>query len=379
MDVLVLIMKGVVVKRILILPLIIFALVFGISAEENGFPTIAIMNVAATNTSEVKSQVIYEYIVDVINRADRFIVVERSALQAAIKEMEISASGLIDDSTAAQIGKLAGAELILISNLIVDDGITYLSTRIVSVETGQVSDTAMLQKETDEYIASLANRTISQLLGEPEEKQEAVEEKDNDTLVAEKVKEEPEKIEKSEEPKQEPLSDSVFNDSRLSFSIGAIGIIPVLDDAEIFDFGYGLVADFNYKILNFGKSSLLAGVGTGLFLDKASEEKGVIFPYNLLSIPLSINAKYKLTFGKLYLAVKIAAGGTFNMFMYTDIAPNEETTVMAINPAVFPGLSFGYNLNDKLGLALFCDWSMIFFTELPYTALNAGLAVDINL
>ena len=42
--------------------------------------------------------------------------------------------------TKQEIGKLAGAEFILISNLIVDDGITYLSARIVAVETGQVNN-----------------------------------------------------------------------------------------------------------------------------------------------------------------------------------------------------------------------------------------------
>jgi len=183
--------KGDVVKRILIFSILIFTVIFGISAEADKFPTIAIMDVAATNTSEVKSQVIYEYIVDVINRADRYTIVERSALQAALKEMEISTSGMVDDSTAAAIGKLAGAKFILISNLIVDDGITYLAARIVSVETGQVSETAMLQKEEEEYIASLASRTISQLLGASEEKPEEIEEKVGTEVAEVKTKEKP--------------------------------------------------------------------------------------------------------------------------------------------------------------------------------------------
>ena len=99
-------------KKFLFLSFLIFAISFSVIAE--GKPTIAIMEVSATNTSEVKSQVIYEYIVDVVNRRNIYTIVERSALQAAIKEMEISASGMIDDSTAAEIGKLAGAEFILI-------------------------------------------------------------------------------------------------------------------------------------------------------------------------------------------------------------------------------------------------------------------------
>ena len=376
MDILILMSRGVVVKKILILSILIFAVVFGISAEGN--PTIAIMDVVATNTSEVKSQVIYEYIVDVVNRANRFTLVERSALQAALKEMEISSSGMVDDSTAAAIGKLAGAKYILIANLIIDDGITYLSARIVAVETGQVSDTAMLQKEDDEYIASLANRTISQLLGEPEKKQETVEKKVVE-VVEEKENENTETVEKKEAPELKKETATTADNSKLSITVGIAGVLPVLDDAEIFDIGYGLVTDFDYKVMSFGKSSLYAGLGTGVFMDKASLEKGVIFPYNMLGIPLSLNLKYRMNLNKLYFGAKIGGGGMINMFMYTETSPVEEMTVLATSFAASAGLSVGYKLSEKIGLSLFCDGAMTLFKDLPYTALNAGLAVDLNL
>jgi len=121
------------------------------------------------------------------------------------------------------------------------------------------------------------------------------------------------------------------------------------------------------------------GLGTGMFLDKASVEKGVIYPYNMMSIPFSLNAKYRMNIGKIYISAKVAGGATLNMFVYTETAPTEETTVISINPAIFPGISAGYNLTEKIGLAVFCDWSMTFFKTYPYTALNAGLAVDLNL
>ena len=371
-------------KRFLVLSIMIFAVVFSVTAQESSSPTIAIMDVAATNTSEVKSQVIYEYIIDVVNRSGFYTIVERSALQAAIKEMKISSSGMIDDSTAAQIGKLVGAELILVSNLIVDDEITYLSTRIIEVQTGQVRNTAMLQKGYDEYIASLANRTVSQLLGQPEGKPgpPADEVVETETEVVEEkteVKDEPVKVEEKEGPKTETGPAGTSGGSKLSLTVRAAGVIPVLDDAEIFDIGYGVFADFNYKIMNLGKNSLLAGVGTGLSMDKASSEKGVVFPYNMLGIPLSLNVKYRINMKKLYFTAKIAVGGMVNMFMYTETSPTEEMTVLVSNFAISPGLSVGYNLSEKIGLALFCDWSQTFFKNLAYTALNAGLAVDINL
>lgn len=371
-------------KRFLFLSLLIVIFAYSISAQEEASPTIAIMDVAATNTSDVKSQIIYEYILDVVNRSTVYTIVERSALQAAIKEMEISASGIIDDTTAAEIGKLAGAEFILISNLIVDDDFTYLSARIVAVETGQVSNTAMLQAEESEYIASLANRTISQLLGQPEGKPgpSAVEVLEAETEVVEEkteVKEEAPKVEEKDETKTETESAVLSDGSKLSLTLGAAAVLPVLDDAEIFDIGYGIFADLNYRIMNLGKNSLSVGVGTGVSMDKASAEKGVIFPYNMIGIPVSLNVKYRMNISKLFFTAKIAAGAMVNLFMYTETAPTEEMTVLVSSFAASPGLSIGYNLSEKMGLSLFCDWSHTLFKDLAYTALNAGLAVELKL
>ena len=363
-------------KRLLILSILIFAVVFSISAEESSFPTIAVMDVAATNTSDVKSQVIYEYIVDVVNRSNLYTLVERSALQAAIKEMEISASGMVDDSTAAEIGKLAGASLILISNLIVDDGITYLSARIVSVETGQVTNTAMLQAEESEYIASLANRTISQLLGQPEGKPGPAVDKVTETEIAEeKDKDEPAKTE--EKADSEYASD--VDGSKTSLTIGAIGILPFEKEGEeIFDIGYGIKVDLDYKLVMMGSNSLSLGAGTGLFFDASKSD--VLYPFNMISFPFALNLKYKMVMGGLYVTAKVGGGATFNMFTYTENTPvDEKSALFSLNGAIFPGLSVGYMLNDNIGLALFADGSMTFFKERPYTAVNAGLAVDINL
>ncbi len=373
-------------KNLLILSILIFTVVFSISSQESIPPTIAVMNVVATNTSEIKSQVIYEYILDVVNRSTLYTIVERSDLQSAVKEIEISSSGIIDDTTAAKIGKLAGAEFILISNLIVDDGLTYLSARIVTVETGEVNNTAMLQAEESEYIASLANRTISQLLGQPEGKPGLpIDDKKETEIVEEEKKEEPANDEETEltKPKDdsddEAISDISSNGSKFSLFIGMAGVLPVLDDAEIFEIGYGLAADLNYKFMDLGKNSLSVGFSTGLFIDKASTEKGVIFPYNMIGIPLLLNLKYQMNLNKLFFTAKIAAGGMVNLFMYTETSPTEETTVLVSSFAASPGLSIGYKLSEKMDIALFCDWSQIFFKDLAYTALNTGLAVDINL
>ncbi len=360
-------------KRILILSILIFTVVFGISAEGN--PTIAIMDVAATNTSDVKSQVIYEYIVDVINRANRYTIVERAALQEALKELEISYSGMVDDSTAAQIGKLVGAKFMLISNLIVDEGITYLSARIVSVETSQVSETAMLQMEEDEYIASLANRTISQLLGMSSEKSETGAESESGKEADD------ESVEKDETSGSEGAEEeTVLSDSSgISITIGAMGILPFEKEGEeIFETGYGFKVDLDYKLKKMRTNGLILGIGTGLFFNSSTSD--VLYPFDLISFPLMLNLKYRLVMGRLFITAKFGGGATYNMFTYTKDTPVDvDSTLSSLNAAVIPGLSAGYKLSDKIGLSLFADGSMTFYPNQPYITVNAGLAVDISL
>lgn len=361
-------------KRLLILSVLIFSVLFNISAQEGSSPTMAVMDVVATNSSDVKAQVVYEYIVDVVNRANLYTLVERSALQAAIKEMKINSSGMIDDSTAAQIGKLVGAEFILISNLIVDDGITYLSTRIIAVQTGQVSNTAVLQAGDSENIASLTNRTISQLLDQPAGNNGYADNTIDTNL------DESEDTENLKESETEKTASGDQKDSNLSLTAGITGIIPLLDDSEIFSIGFGLNVDFDFTFLHFGKGSLLLGAGSGVFFDAATAENGVLYSYNMLSIPLSINVKFKMELGALYIGAKIAGGGTLNLFMYTAAPPaGSETTVVSLTPAIFPGIFAGFKLSDTIGLELFGTWSMTFFNTYPYTAVNTGFAVNINL
>ena len=84
--------------------------------------------------------------------------------------------------------------------------------------------------------------------------------------------------------------------------------------------------------------------------------------------------------GALYITAKFGGGATYNMFTYTKDTPvDQETTLYSLNGAVIPGFAVGFNLSEKIGLGLFVDWSMTFYPNQPYTAIDAGLAVDISL
>jgi TolB-like protein len=66
-------------------------------------------------------------------------VVERERLQWLLDELDLqSEDGRVDQSTAVRMGKLIGAQSVLIGSFIVNDDDIYLGSRLVKVETGEI-------------------------------------------------------------------------------------------------------------------------------------------------------------------------------------------------------------------------------------------------
>ncbi|MBP1649271.1 MAG: Tetratricopeptide repeat-containing protein [Bacteroidetes bacterium] len=67
----------------------------------------------------------------------RFKVIERSALDKVLEEQSLQASGLVDDKTATNLGKLAGADAIVVGSLNIAKNRTKVSARVIDTETGE--------------------------------------------------------------------------------------------------------------------------------------------------------------------------------------------------------------------------------------------------
>jgi curli biogenesis system outer membrane secretion channel CsgG len=67
-----------------------------------------------------------------------FKVVERTQVEKVLKEQEFAWSGVVDQATAARLGKLLGVEYVIFGSLTgVEKGFT-INARLVKVETGEV-------------------------------------------------------------------------------------------------------------------------------------------------------------------------------------------------------------------------------------------------
>lgn len=68
----------------------------------------------------------------------KFKVMERAQLEEVMKEQKLGLSGAVDSKTAADIGKLAGAKLLVLGNVIQVGNSYQLTSKLVDSETGEI-------------------------------------------------------------------------------------------------------------------------------------------------------------------------------------------------------------------------------------------------
>jgi TolB-like protein len=67
----------------------------------------------------------------------RFKVMERTALEKVLKEQKLQTSGIVDEKTAVNVGKIAGADAIIIGDVNVVGGFAKVSARVIDTETSE--------------------------------------------------------------------------------------------------------------------------------------------------------------------------------------------------------------------------------------------------
>ncbi|RLC56347.1 MAG: hypothetical protein DRH89_05865 [Candidatus Cloacimonadota bacterium] len=75
----------------------------------------------------------------------RFRVIERSALDKIMEEQKLGLSGFVDEETAIKVGKLAGADVIILGNINMQVGFVKVSARGIDTETSVL----IVAKEAD--------------------------------------------------------------------------------------------------------------------------------------------------------------------------------------------------------------------------------------
>lgn len=80
-----------------------------------------------------------EMLVADLAQVKELVLIEREGLEKVLREMELGASGLVDEKSAPKIGKLLGATHLVSGNFLADDkGAVLVNYKILGVEGGQI-------------------------------------------------------------------------------------------------------------------------------------------------------------------------------------------------------------------------------------------------
>ena len=146
------------------------------SQNQNAKPTVAILNFQS-NTGDASIDAMLstgsaETIISDLSLIQEITVVERSRIIEVMKEIELGMTGMIDDETAQQAGKLMGVQYILMGHWQKFADQFRVNARLVEVETGNivvsiketgnVNSVFDLQDSISEQILSNLQITISE-------------------------------------------------------------------------------------------------------------------------------------------------------------------------------------------------------------------------
>jgi TolB-like protein len=97
--------------------------------------------------------------------SESFKIIEREQLQKVTKEFELSQTGIIDTSSAKQIGKILGADAIVTGSVIKMDRTLRLDARIIDVASGIILTAEKSEGEGDlKSIGMMADRIVGTLV-----------------------------------------------------------------------------------------------------------------------------------------------------------------------------------------------------------------------
>lgn len=86
-----------------------------------------------------------------------FVILERSKLNEALKELSLNQSGLISSDSAVKLGKLLGSEYIIFGSVLKSGQQYQVSLRVVETETGKVTLGESIECSTEEAIINSIN------------------------------------------------------------------------------------------------------------------------------------------------------------------------------------------------------------------------------
>ncbi|MGE5315271.1 MAG: CsgG/HfaB family protein [Acidobacteriota bacterium] len=95
----------------------------------------------------------------------RFKVIEREVMDKVMKEQKLQQSGIIDDKTAVRLGKIAGADAIIVGSLMLSPGTGRFAARVIDVETSEtiVAEESSIEKPVMDVVEQVVENVATMI------------------------------------------------------------------------------------------------------------------------------------------------------------------------------------------------------------------------
>jgi TolB-like protein len=95
----------------------------------------------------------------------KFRVVERSQMQKALEEQKLHLTGVIDDKTAVEVGKLVGADFIVVGSVVKIGSSYTINSRMIDVKTGEAKLGRNVTGNNIDLLTNMSRELIEGLFG----------------------------------------------------------------------------------------------------------------------------------------------------------------------------------------------------------------------
>ncbi len=100
-----------------------------------------------------------------------FVVIERGMVEQVLQEQQLQLTGAVDSNTAVQIGKLTGAQFLIIGSIIKTGTVYTINARLIDAETGVAKTGDNVKGDGEEKIPDMVTELTEKILYQPSNNQ----------------------------------------------------------------------------------------------------------------------------------------------------------------------------------------------------------------
>lgn len=129
---------------------------------------IAVLDFESVGAEQHLGKAIAEIMRTELIGTDKFSVVERAQINKALSEQQLQHSGIIDDQSAVQVGKLIGADLIIVGSVVKIGSSYTINSRMIDVKTGEARLGRNVSGNDLNLLTGMSHELIQSLFGSNE-------------------------------------------------------------------------------------------------------------------------------------------------------------------------------------------------------------------